>query len=116
MITACVAHGLGAHFDLPGNLLIERAERRHGDHLEKREVLQPERARVAAVAETGAQHFNLRAFGIAGTGIEKIMQPATFASWASEAPDDFVFSIKGPRYATNRRVLAEAGELDQAIS
>ena len=35
---------------------------------------------------------------------------ATFASWASEAPDDFMFSLKGPRYATNRRVLAEAGD------
>src|SRR5690606_24113219 len=37
-------------------------------------------------------------------------KPATFASWAAEAPDDFVFSVKGPRYATNRRVLAEAGD------
>ena len=45
----------------------------------------------------------------------RTQKPATFASWASEAPDDFMFSLKGPRYATNRRVLAEAGELDQAI-
>jgi len=40
----------------------------------------------------------------------RTQKPATFANWASEAPDDFVFSIKGPRYATNRRVLAEAGD------
>lgn len=33
----------------------------------------------------------------------------TFARWRDETPDDFVFAIKGPRYATNRRVLAEAG-------
>jgi len=36
--------------------------------------------------------------------------PATFRKWASEVPDDFVFSLKGPRYAVNRRVLAEAGD------
>ncbi len=36
--------------------------------------------------------------------------PKTFAKWASETPDGFVFAIKGPRYAVNRRVLAEAGD------
>jgi uncharacterized protein YecE (DUF72 family) len=36
--------------------------------------------------------------------------PATFAKWAREVPDGFVFSLKGPRYATNRRVLGEAGD------
>lgn len=36
--------------------------------------------------------------------------PATFAKWAREVPDGFVFSVKGPRFATNRRVLAEAGD------
>ena len=36
--------------------------------------------------------------------------PATFAKWARETPDGFVFSLKGPRYATNRGVLAEAGD------
>jgi uncharacterized protein YecE (DUF72 family) len=36
--------------------------------------------------------------------------PATFAKWARETPDAFVFSLKGPRYAVNRRVLAEAGD------
>ncbi len=36
--------------------------------------------------------------------------PKTFASWAAQAPEDFVFALKAPRYATNRRVLAEAGE------
>ena len=35
---------------------------------------------------------------------------ATYRKWASETPDGFVFSVKGPRYATNRRVLAEAGD------
>jgi uncharacterized protein YecE (DUF72 family) len=36
--------------------------------------------------------------------------PATFRKWASEVPDGFVFSIKGPRFAVNRRVLKEAGD------
>lgn len=38
------------------------------------------------------------------------MSPATYAKWAAETPDNFMFSLKGPRFAVNRRVLAEAGE------
>ncbi|MGE0797779.1 MAG: DUF72 domain-containing protein [Lautropia sp.] len=37
-------------------------------------------------------------------------KPATFAKWRSETPDGFLFSLKANRFATNRRVLAEAGE------
>jgi len=37
-------------------------------------------------------------------------KPESFRKWARETPDGFVFSVKGPRFATNRRVLAEAGE------
>ena len=37
-------------------------------------------------------------------------KPATFAKWRAETPDDFMFSVKASRFATNRRVLAEAGE------
>jgi uncharacterized protein YecE (DUF72 family) len=37
-------------------------------------------------------------------------KPESFRKWAEETPDDFVFALKGPRFATNRRVLAEAGE------
>ena len=36
--------------------------------------------------------------------------PKTFRKWASEVPEGFVFSLKGPRFATNRRVLKEAGD------
>ena len=36
--------------------------------------------------------------------------PATFRKWAAETPEDFVFSVKGPRYVTHRRVLEEAGD------
>jgi uncharacterized protein YecE (DUF72 family) len=34
---------------------------------------------------------------------------ASFRKWASETPDDFIFSLKAPRSATHRGVLAEAG-------
>ena len=34
----------------------------------------------------------------------------SFVRWYNETPEDFVFSLKGPRFTTNRRVLAEAGE------
>ena len=37
-------------------------------------------------------------------------KPESFARWHDETPDGFVFAVKGPRFATNRRVLAEAGE------
>ncbi|BCF92416.1 MULTISPECIES: DUF72 domain-containing protein [Paraburkholderia] len=35
-------------------------------------------------------------------------KPATFAKWHDETPDDFMFALKAPRFATHRRVLAEA--------
>ena len=34
----------------------------------------------------------------------------SFAKWRDQTPDGFVFSVKASRYATNRRVLAEAGD------
>jgi uncharacterized protein YecE (DUF72 family) len=34
----------------------------------------------------------------------------TFRSWAEQVPANFVFALKGPRYAVNRRVLKEAGD------
>ncbi len=34
----------------------------------------------------------------------------SFEKWHDETPDDFVFSLKAPRFATHRRVLGEAGE------
>jgi uncharacterized protein YecE (DUF72 family) len=37
-------------------------------------------------------------------------KPESFRKWAREVPDGFVFAVKGPRFATNRRVLAEAGD------
>ena len=38
------------------------------------------------------------------------MTAKAFERWFAETPDDFMFSLKANRFATNRRVLAEAGE------
>lgn len=37
-------------------------------------------------------------------------KPDTFAKWAAETPDDFVFSLKASRYAVSRKRLDEAEE------
>jgi uncharacterized protein YecE (DUF72 family) len=37
-------------------------------------------------------------------------KPESFAKWRDQTPKDFMFSVKASRYATNRKVLAEAGE------
>lgn len=37
-------------------------------------------------------------------------KPASFAKWHAETPQGFVFAVKGPMFATSRRLLAEAGE------
>ncbi|MEO3473735.1 DUF72 domain-containing protein [Roseomonas sp. CAU 1739] len=39
----------------------------------------------------------------------RLQTPDTFAKWHDETPDGFVFALKGSRFVTNRRVLAEAG-------
>ena len=40
----------------------------------------------------------------------RMPKPATFAAWRDAVPEGFVFALKAPRYTTNRKVLAEAGE------
>ncbi|MCK0207980.1 DUF72 domain-containing protein [Starkeya koreensis] len=37
-------------------------------------------------------------------------KPESFAKWHAETPEGFVFTLKGPRFTTNRRILREAGE------
>ncbi len=36
-------------------------------------------------------------------------KPESFVKWRDETPDGFVFAVKAPRFATNRRILSEAG-------
>ena len=59
--------------------------------------------------ELGYASERLTSIEINGT-FYRTQSPATFAKWANEARGDCVFAVKGVRYATNRRVLAEAGE------
>jgi uncharacterized protein YecE (DUF72 family) len=37
-------------------------------------------------------------------------KPESFRKWHDETQKGFVFAVKGPRFATNRRVLAESGD------
>ena len=63
----------------------------------------PQKRELAFAAE------RLTAIEVNGT-FYGTLSAKTFAGWRDETPDDFVFALKAPRYATNRRVLAEAGE------
>ncbi|MEJ8845308.1 DUF72 domain-containing protein [Variovorax rhizosphaerae] len=38
------------------------------------------------------------------------MKAESFRKWRDETPDDFMFSLKASRFATNRKVLADAGD------
>lgn len=66
----------------------------------------------AGLAHSQELHFASRAV----TAIEingtyySTQSPKSFARWRDETPEDFVFSLKANRFATNRRVLAEAGD------
>lgn len=51
----------------------------------------------------------LTAIEVNGTYYSTFKAP-TFEKWRDETPDDFVFSLKAVRYATNRKVLATAEE------
>jgi uncharacterized protein YecE (DUF72 family) len=51
----------------------------------------------------------LSAIEINGT-FYRTQKPESFAKWRNETPEDFVFSVKAPRYATIRTVLGDAGE------
>jgi uncharacterized protein YecE (DUF72 family) len=72
-----------------------------------RGVFYPKGLPHARELEYASQH--LTSIEINGT-FYRTQVPATFVKWESETPKGFVFSVKGPRYAVNRRVLAEAGD------
>ncbi|WP_264599002.1 DUF72 domain-containing protein [Rhodoblastus acidophilus] len=40
----------------------------------------------------------------------RTQKPESFAAWRDSTPDEFVFSLKAPRFTTHRRTLADAGE------
>lgn len=63
----------------------------------------PQKRELAYMAE------RLTSIEVNGT-YYRSQSPATFAKWRDETPEGFVFALKGPRFTTARRVLAEAGE------
>jgi uncharacterized protein YecE (DUF72 family) len=64
-------------------------------HPQKRELEYASRA-VTAIEVNGTYYSSFK--------------PDTFAKWAAEVPDDFVFAVKASRYAVNRKRLDEGGE------
>src|SRR4051812_24789193 len=39
----------------------------------------------------------------------RLQKPDVFAKWRDSTPEDFMFSVKTPRFIAQRRVLADAG-------
>lgn len=64
-------------------------------HPQKRELEYASRA-VTAIEVNGTYYSSFK--------------PDTFAKWAAEVPDDFIFAVKASRYAVNRKRLDEGGE------
>ena len=72
-----------------------------------RGVFYPKGLPHARELEYAAQH--LTSIEVNGT-FYRTQAPKTYRAWAGQVPDGFVFALKGPRYAVNRRVLGEAGD------
>ena len=66
-------------------------------------------AKLPAARELAHASRQVTAIEVNGT-YYSTMTAKAFERWFAETPDDFMFSLKANRFATNRRVLAEAGE------
>lgn len=64
-------------------------------------------AEVAKKGELAYASRQLSAIEINST-FYRLQTPAVFAKWRDDTPEDFMFTIKAPRYLTNRKVLREA--------
>jgi uncharacterized protein YecE (DUF72 family) len=64
---------------------------------------------LAHAKELAYASSHLTSIEINGT-FYRLQPPASFRHWAQETPENFVFSVKAPRFVTHRRVLAEAGD------
>jgi uncharacterized protein YecE (DUF72 family) len=72
-----------------------------------RETFYPKDVTQKKALEYASRHVT--SIEINGT-FYRTAKPEHFASWNAQTPDDFIFSVKASRYATNRKVLGEAGE------
>ncbi len=66
-------------------------------------------AKLPAARELSHASRQVTAIEVNGT-YYSTMTAKSFERWFADTPDDFMFSLKANRFATNRRVLAEAGE------
>jgi uncharacterized protein YecE (DUF72 family) len=64
-------------------------------------------AKLAHHRELAYAASNFRSIEINGT-FYSLQRPESFAKWADATPDDFVFSVKGPRFITHMRRLINA--------
>jgi uncharacterized protein YecE (DUF72 family) len=64
---------------------------------------------LAHAKELAYASRHLTAIEINGTYYSSF-KPEHFRKWAGEAPEGFVFSLKASRFATNRKLLATAGD------
>jgi uncharacterized protein YecE (DUF72 family) len=64
---------------------------------------------VRQADELGYASRHVTAIEINGT-FYRLQNPASYKKWHDEAPDDFVFSLKGSRFITHRNDLATAGQ------
>lgn len=66
--------------------------------------------------ELGYASRHVTAIEINGT-FYRLQTPASYRRWHDETPDDFIFSLKGPRFITHRRDLTDVGQyLDRFVS
>ena len=82
-----------------------------------RETFYPKGISKARELEYVGQHLTGTEINATFYGRQK---PASFAKWRDSVPEHFRFAVKGSRYCTNRKNLAEAGEsianfVDQGI-
>ena len=66
-------------------------------------------AKLPAARELSHASRQVTAIEVNGT-YYSTMTAKSFERWFADTPEDFMFSLKANRFATNRRVLAEAGE------
>ena len=64
---------------------------------------------VRQADELGYASRHVTAIEINGT-FYRLQTPASYKKWHDEAPDDFIFSLKGSRFITHRNDLATAGQ------
>jgi uncharacterized protein YecE (DUF72 family) len=72
-----------------------------------RGVFYPKGLPQAKELEYAGQHLTAIEINATYYGSQK---PESFRKWAASVPDGFKFSVKASRFATNRKVLSEAGD------